>query len=57
MVDTDHIVLPSTSPDGMATSVVDDGDDDGVLYNLSGQRVTSPLRGIYVKNHKKVLVW
>ncbi|MBQ4223797.1 MAG: C10 family peptidase [Prevotella sp.] len=57
MADTDRIVLPSTSPDSMATSVVDDGDDDGVLYNLSGQRVTSPLRGIYVKNHKKVLVW
>lgn len=30
--------------------------EDGVFYNLSGQRVTNPQRGIYIVNGKKVLV-
>lgn len=28
---------------------------DGVIYNLSGQRVTTPTRGIYIKNGKKYI--
>jgi hypothetical protein len=30
--------------------------EDGVFYNLSGQRVANPQRGIYIVNGKKVVV-
>ena len=56
MEGTDRIVLPGTDADGVDESVADDG-DKGVFYNLAGQRVATPRRGVYVKNHKKVLVW
>lgn len=29
---------------------------DGVIYNLSGQRVNSPRKGIYIKNGRKYIV-
>lgn len=29
---------------------------DGIIYNLSGQRVTTPTRGIYIKNGKKYII-
>lgn len=29
---------------------------DGVIYNLNGQRVVKPLKGIYIQNGKKILV-
>ena len=29
---------------------------DGAIYNLSGQRVLSPRKGIYIKNGKKFIV-
>ena len=29
---------------------------DNTYYNLSGQRVTTPVKGIYIKNGKKILV-
>lgn len=29
---------------------------DNVIYNLSGQRVVKPLKGIYIQNGKKILV-
>ena len=29
--------------------------DDGIIYNLSGQPVTSPQRGIYILNGKKII--
>ena len=29
---------------------------DGILYNLSGQRVLNPVPGIYILNRKKVIV-
>ena len=31
-------------------------DNDAAIYNLSGQRVTSPTRGIYIRNGKKVII-
>lgn len=41
-------------------SVADDckapGVDDGVLYNLSGQRVTNPVPGIYIRNRRKIII-
>ncbi len=30
--------------------------NNGVIYNLSGQRVVKPLKGIYIQNGKKILV-
>ena len=32
------------------------GNDRGIYYNLSGQRVSAPAKGIYIKDGKKVLV-
>jgi hypothetical protein len=29
---------------------------DGIIYNLSGQRVATPTRGIYIKNGKKYII-
>ena len=29
---------------------------DGVYYNLQGQRVDNPSKGLYIKNGKKVLI-
>ena len=29
---------------------------DGVIYNLNGQRVTNPGKGLYIKNGKKVFI-
>ena len=30
--------------------------NDGVVYNLSGQRVVSPTRGLYIRNGKKFII-
>ena len=29
---------------------------DGIIYNLSGQKVTNPVPGIYIRNGKKVII-
>jgi hypothetical protein len=29
---------------------------DGLLYNLAGQQVRQPKRGIYVRNGKKIII-
>ena len=29
---------------------------DGAIYNLSGQRVSSPSKGIYIQNGKKIIL-
>jgi hypothetical protein len=38
--------------------VIDNGrqNDDGMLYNLYGQRVTNPQTGIFIQNGKKILI-
>ena len=37
------------------TSVIANPDaSDGAVYNLSGQRVSQPTKGIYIINGKKV---
>ena len=33
-----------------------DEKSDGVIYNLQGQHVTSPVKGIYIRNNKKVVI-
>ena len=29
---------------------------DGRIYNLQGQQVTAPVKGLYIKNNKKVII-
>lgn len=41
--------------DGIGT-VMTESSDDAPVYNLSGQRVKTPHRGVYIQNGKKVLV-
>ena len=31
--------------------------DDGNVYDLSGRRVKTPQRGIFIKNRKKIIFW
>ena len=47
-------ILP-TAVDGLE-AVEEDSEDDGVWYNLSGQRVDRPAHGIYIRNGRKVFV-
>ncbi len=55
--DADLITLPDTTSDGLVErTAIKDGNAEAV-YNLNGQRISNPQRGIYIKNHKKVLVW
>ena len=42
--------------DGIETATMIDDDSDAPVYNLNGQRVNTPHRGIYIQNGKKVLV-
>ena len=46
------------SEDATAITAIEAADaiKDGVIYNLSGQRVVKPLKGIYIQNGKKILV-
>ena len=50
----------SVSFDGQRTTAINivesDADGQGAIYNLSGQRVAAPTRGIYIINHKKVII-
>lgn len=53
------ISLVLNDEDEDATSIHDmeeSGENNAVYYNLNGQRVEAPTRGIYIKNGKKVLV-
>lgn len=45
----------SKKPSGIVTTTTNIK-KDGAIYNLSGQRVTNPVRGIYIKDGKKYYV-
>ena len=45
----------SKKPSGIMTTTTNTK-KDGAIYNLSGQRVTNPVRGIYIKDGKKYYV-
>jgi hypothetical protein len=47
-------ILP-TAVDSLE-AVEEDSEDDGVWYNLSGQRVDRPAHGIYIRNGRKVFI-
>ena len=41
---------------GISTAVADEGKGDGLLYDLSGRRVSNPSKGIYIRDGKKVVI-
>ncbi len=45
-----------SSTDGIQTLKVQQGTDDGIFYNLQGQRVDNPTKGLYIVNGKKVVM-
>jgi len=49
------ITLPAPDTDGIA-GVTQDANSSDSFYNLSGQRVERPRKGLYIKGGKKVLV-
>ena len=50
------VVLTKTPSTGIATIVSDTKEAPGDIYNLAGQRVTAPSKGIYIQNGKKYIV-
>lgn len=50
------IERPST-PTGIESVTDKDNEGNNIYYDLSGKRVTNPTRpGIYIKNHKKIVI-
>ncbi len=49
-----------SEPDGDATGIQDirkkDTEGKGDIFNLSGQRVTKPIRGLYITNGRKIVI-
>ena len=43
-----------TGIEGIHTTIV--RPDDGIIHNLHGQRITTPRKGIYIKNGKKLFI-
>jgi hypothetical protein len=43
-------------PTGIQSIKVFASETDGAIYNLSGQRVSSPSKGIYIQNGKKIII-
>ena len=44
-------------PTDIDETICDETEDDGIYYDLSGKRVINPTKaGIYIKNHKKVII-
>ena len=41
---------------GIATTNFTNNTNDGVFYNLSGQRVAQPTKGLYIVNGRKVII-
>ena len=47
--------------DGLSTSirlVTDDNlpEEDGAIYDLQGRKVVRPVKGLYIKNGKKIIM-
>ena len=49
-------VSSESTPTGIQTIKVFASETDGAIYNLSGQRVSSPSKGIYIQNGKKIIL-
>ena len=49
------VVLTGAGSTGIQNIIVTD-DPNAPIYNLAGQRVTNPTKGIYIKNGKKFIL-
>ena len=49
-------VSSESTPTGIQSIKVFASEKDGAIYNLSGQRVSSPSKGIYIQNGKKIIL-
>lgn len=47
---------PAKETDGIADIVASQTTDNGYTYTISGQRILTPSRGIYIRNGKKIAV-
>lgn len=47
--------LEGNDPTGISTAVTDD-QDSGAFFNLNGQRVDTPTKGLFIHNNKKVVI-
>ena len=50
------VVLASPEATAIQSVVKVSNSDNAILYNLSGQRIANPRKGIYIKNGKKYIV-
>lgn len=50
------VYLAGSNPDGITSTVADGADDNGAIYNLRGEKVTAPGKGIYIRNGKKFVI-
>ena len=49
-------VSSESTPTGIQSIKAFASENDGAIYNLSGQRVSSPSKGIYIQNGKKIIL-
>ena len=59
MLDGQNVVLKKialTSATGIKTLLFNADQDESSVYSLSGQRVTNPTKGLYIRNGKKFIV-
>ena len=50
------IVLVKNESTGVSATLMDSEKVNSEVYNLAGQRVVNPSKGLYIVNGKKVLV-
>ena len=50
------VTIPSSGPSSIESVQTNTLSGKRVIYNLSGQRVTNPTRGIYIVDGKKVVI-
>ena len=50
------VTIPSSGPSAIESVQTNTLSGKRVIYNLSGQRVTNPTRGIYIVDGKKVVI-
>ena len=53
--DDNPIIITPKQPTGISNPTVS-SKKDGYIYDLTGRRVTSPSRGIYIKNGRKIYI-
>jgi hypothetical protein len=50
------VVLTTKSEAGGISGILFSPEGDDKIYNLSGQRITSPTKGIYIQNGRKIVI-